>query len=235
LRKSIGDTVAGRGPHGTVRYRIVGQVLFPTLGNPQALADGAAFTGAGLLRIFDSNNSSNRFLIGRFASGADHATVERRIAAIPGLGAAATSAVPVEVNRVRHIGWLPVTLAAFLAGVALLAVGHALVTGVRRRTRDLAVLKTLGFNRAQVRATIAWQATTLAAVGVAIGIPAGVIIGKFVWGRVADGLGIATTAAIPALALLLTIPAVLVLVNLIAYFPARTAARTRPAIALRSE
>ena len=235
LRKSIGDTVAGRGPHGTVRYRIVGQVLFPTLGDPQALADGAAFTGAGLSRIFDSNNSSNRFLIGRFASGADHATVERRIAAIPGLGAPATSAVPVEVNRVRHIGWLPVTLAALLASLALLAVGHALVTGVRRRTRDLAVLKTLGFNRAQVRATIAWQATTLAAVGLAIGIPAGVIIGKFVWGRVANGLGIATTAAIPALALLLTIPAVLVLVNLIAYFPARTAARTRPAIALRSE
>ena len=195
LRKSIGDTVAGRGPHGTVRYRIVGQVLFPTLGDPQALADGAAFTGAGLSRIFDSNNSSNRFLIGRFASGADHATVERRIVAIPGLGAPATSAVPVEVNRVRHIGWLPVTLAALLASLALLAVGHALVTGVRRRTRDLAVLKTLGFNRAQVRATIAWQATTLAAVGLAIGIPAGVIIGKFVWGRVANGLGIATTAS----------------------------------------
>ena len=170
-----------------------------------------------------------------FASGADHATVERRIVAIPGLGAPATSAVPVEVNRVRHIGWLPVTLAALLASLALLAVGHALVTGVRRRTRDLAVLKTLGFNRAQVRATIAWQATTLAAVGLAIGIPAGVIIGKFVWGRVANGLGIATTPAIPALALLLTIPAVLMLVNLIAYFPARTAARTRPAIALRSE
>ena len=64
LRKSIGDTVQGHGPHGTAHYRIVGQVVFPKLGDPQALADGAAFTGAGLSHVFDSNNSSNRFLLG---------------------------------------------------------------------------------------------------------------------------------------------------------------------------
>ena len=40
---------------------------------------------------------------------------------------------------------------------------------------------------------------------------------------------------IPAGALLLTVPCVLALVNLIAFFPARAAAQTRPAVALRSE
>ena len=130
---------------------------------------------------------------------------------------------------------MPTTLAALLGGLALLAVGHALVTAVRRRRHELALLKTLGFNRTQVRATVAWQATTLASVGLVIGIPAGLIVGQFVWRRVADGLGIATTAAIPTLALLITIPAVLVIVNLIALVPARAAANTRPAIALRTE
>jgi ABC-type antimicrobial peptide transport system permease subunit len=235
LGKRIGDTVQGRGPNGTAHYRIVGQVVFPKLGDPQALADGAAFTGAGLTRVFDSNNSSNRFLLGRFTPGSDRAAVEHRIAAIPGLGNPAGSTVPVEVDRLRRIGWFPATLAALLAGLALLAVGHALVTGVRRRRRDLALLKTLGFNRRQVRATVAWQATILATVGLVVGIPAGLIVGNFVWRLVADGLGVSTTAAIPTLALLLTVPAALALVNLIAYLPARAAARTRPAVALRSE
>ena len=153
LGKSIGDTVQGRGPNGTAQYRIVGQVAFPKLGDPQALADGAAFTGTGLSHVFDSNNSSNRFLLGRFTPGSDQAAVEHRIAALPGLGNPAGSTVPVEVNRLRHIDWFPTTLAALLASLALLAVGHTLVTGVRRRRHDLALLKTLGFNRSQIRAT----------------------------------------------------------------------------------
>jgi ABC-type lipoprotein release transport system permease subunit len=143
--------------------------------------------------------------------------------------------VPVEVNRLRHIDWLPATLGALLAGLALLAVGHALVTAVRRRRHDLALLKTLGFNRAQMRATVAWQATTLATVGLVVGIPAGLIVGRTVWRRVADGLGVAPTFALPTRDLVLTVLGGVVLVNLIAYFPARSAARTRPAVALRTE
>ena len=58
---------------------------------------------------------------------------------------------------------------------------------VRRRRRDFAVLKTLGFDRGQVRATVAWQATTLAALGVALGVPLGIVIGDAVWRLIADG------------------------------------------------
>ena len=227
LGRSIGDTVQGHGPNGVTRYRIVGQVVFPKLGDPQALADGAAFTGAGLSRIFDSNNSTNRFLLGRFTRGSDRAAVEHRIAAIPGLGNPAASSVPVEVDRLRHIGWLPTTLAALLAFLALVAVGHALVTGVRRRRRDLALLKTLGFNRRQVRATVAWQASTLATVGLVLGIPFGLIIGGFVWRLVADGLGISTTPSLPIAAVVIMVPTVLLIINLLAMLPAR-AARAHP-------
>ncbi len=235
LGKSIGDTVHGHGSHGTADYRIVGQVVFPKLGDPQALADGAAFTGAGLSRVFDSNNSYNRFVLGRFTPGRDRAAVLHRISALPELGTPAGSTVPVEVSRLRHIDWLPSALAALLAGLALLAVGHALVTAVRRRRHDLALLKTLGFTRPQIRATVAWQASTLATVGLVVGIPAGLIVGRTVWNLVADGLGVAPTFALPTLDLLLTVLGGVVLVNLIAYFPARSAARTRPGVALRTE
>ena len=128
----------------------------------------------------------------------------------------------------------PATLAALLAVLALLAVGHALVTSVRRRRRELAVLKTLGFDRHQIRGPVAWQATTLATVGLIVGIPAGLIVGNLVWRQVADSLGVSTTPAIPALALLLIIPCALGAVNLIAFFPAVPPPQ-RPAVALRSE
>jgi len=237
--KRIGETVQGHGPLRTVRYRIVGQVVFPAIvdspGNTQALADGAAFTGSGLARIFDGNSSSNRYLLGRFKLGADRAATKHRIAARPGLGKPMGGALPVEVDRLRHIGWFPVTLAVLLGGLALVAVGHALVTGVRRRRREFAVLKTLGFNRRQVRAAVAWQATTIATVGLLVGIPLGLLVGNLVWHQVADGLGVLAVTAIPALALMVAIPAALALVNLTAFFPARSAARTRPAVALRTE
>jgi ABC-type antimicrobial peptide transport system permease subunit len=234
LGKRIGDTVQAQGPNTKVNYRIVGRVVFPTLGQAQPLADGVAFTGDGNSPLFDPNNFF-RYFVGRFAPGVDRAAVEREIAAIPQLGHPTGPTVPVEVDRLRQIGWFPTTLAALLGGLALVAVSHALVTAVRRRRRELAVLKTLGFNRRQVRATVAWQATTLATVGLVIGIPAGLIVGRLVWRLVADGLGVSTTAVIPALALLLTVPAVLALVNLVAYLPARAAAQTRPALALRTE
>jgi ABC-type lipoprotein release transport system permease subunit len=106
---------------------------------------------------------------------------------------------------------------------------------VRRRRRELALLKTLGFTRRQVHATVAWQATTLAVVGLTLGIPGGLLLGTYVWHRVANNVGVTTTAAVSVLAILLTIPIALALINVLAYLPGRAAAHTRPAVALRSE
>jgi ABC-type antimicrobial peptide transport system permease subunit len=72
-------------------------------------------------------------------------------------------------------------------------------------------------------------------VGVVIGIPAGVVVGGLVWRQVAEGLGISPALSIPTVAVLLVIPAAIIAVNLIAFFPARSAARTHPAVALRAE
>ena len=161
--------------------------------------------------------------------------MDRRIDAIPQLSPATGPTVPVEVDRLHGIDWLPATLAVLLGGLGVLAVGHALVTGVRRRRRDLALLKTLGFDRRQLRATVAWQATTLGLVGLLIGLPAGVVLGALSWRVVADGLGVAAGPTIPFVALGVTAVIALVLVNAIAFLPARAAANCRPAVALRSE
>jgi len=234
LHKKIGDEVTAVGPHTTHVYRIVGRVVVPELGSVQPLADGATLTDPGLERVLDPTYLS-RYLLMSFAAHTDPKPIEHRIATNSALASATGPTVPPEVNRLRHINWFPTIIAIILATLALAAVGHALITGVRRRSRDLAVLKTLGFTRHQLRATVAWQATTHAALGLIIGIPAGIALGHLLWTRVADNLGVPPTTTVPIVGVLLTIPAVLLLVNMLAFPPARRAARTQPAAAFRTE
>ena len=84
-----------------------------------------------------------------------------------------------------------------------------------------------------MRATIAWQATTLAAIGVVVGVPLGVVVGSLVWRAVADGLGIDASPSIPVFAVAATATGAVVLRT---RSPGvATAGRVRPAVALRSE
>ncbi len=234
LRKHIGDHVVAAGPHGRGNYVVTGTAVFPSLGQTQALADGAAFTGAGFAPLFDQNNFY-RYIVARLTPGANEAAVERQLAAMPQLADVSATSRPPEIDRLRQIDWAPLSLAVLLSVLALAAVAHAIVSAVRRRRRDLAVLKTLGFKRGQVRATVAWQATTLAAIGLLVGIPAGVLVGRIAWRLVANHFGVLATANVPVLAVAFVIPAVFVVANAVALLPARAAARIHPATVFRNQ
>ena len=55
------------------------------------------------------------------------------------------------------MGTTPAILGASLGAAALAALGLTLLASVRRRRRDLAALKILGFTRSQLSAVVAWQ------------------------------------------------------------------------------
>ena len=112
---------------------------------------------------------------------------------------------------------------------------HLLVTSIRRRRRDLAVLKTLGFSSGQVRTTVAWQATTLGLLAAVIGIPVGIACGRWVWIVFAHQLGIVPRPAVPFLTFSVLAALTLVVANVVAILPGRAAARVQPAPVLRSE
>jgi hypothetical protein len=231
---AVGDEVRITGPERASTYRVVGQALMPVLSDPAPLADAAVFTAPGLARLGDANGGWT-FVV-RFAAGVDRADAVRRLRVVGGTdGRALNPTVPAEIDRVHRINGLPIALGVFVAVVALVAVGFALVTAVRRRRRDLAVFKTLGFDRRQVRMTVAWHATTVAAIGLVLGIPLGLAVGRLVWGAVAENLGVSTSATWPVLGVVLLTPIALLLVNLVAAVPARRAAHTLPAVVLRSE
>ena len=105
----------------------------------------------------------------------------------------------------------------------------------REGTNWLAILKTLGFVRRQVSATVAWQATALGTVAVLIGLPLGVISGRWGWNVFADRLGVVPAVAVPTIGILLAVPVTILVANLLAAVPGRIASRLRPGPVLRSE
>ena len=124
---------------------------------------------------------------------------------------------------------LGVTLALF--GAATLA--HLLFVSVARRRRQVAVLKVLGFVRRQVLATMCWQALTVVAIGLVIGVPTGIAVGESVWRTFASHLGAVPVAVVPV-ALVAIVGAVIVVGGVaLALVPALLAVRVLPAEALR--
>ena len=91
-----------------------------------------------------------------------------------------------SLQHTRKSRELPLILAGLFGLVALATLVHVLVTSVRRRRRDLAILRTIGFTRRQIVATIAWQATTIAVIALLIGVPLGFLVGRFTWALFAD-------------------------------------------------
>ena len=146
-----------------------------------------------------------------------------------------TDQSPSDIKDYASVRDTPLVLAAVLIVFAVGTLAHVLLTGVRRRRRDLALLKTLGFNRSQVLATVAWEASTFAAVALLIGLPLGVLAGRWAWAYFANAAGAPSQATVPLTAVLLAIPATLLIANLIAAWPGWTAARLRPALVLRTE
>jgi ABC-type antimicrobial peptide transport system permease subunit len=149
-------------------------------------------------------------------------------------GSVLSSIPPPEVRDLSGVSGLPLILAFVLMVLASGIIAHTLLTSVRRRRRELAVLKTLGFVTRQVRATVAWQATALVGVGLIVGVPLGLLAGRWAWILFAGQVAI-VPAPVTSPLTLLAVPAVLLLANAIAAIPARAAGRTQPAVILRTE
>lgn len=143
--------------------------------------------------------------------------------------------IPRELTNLRNIRSLPLLVAAFLAVVGIAAIGHALFSSVRHRNRDFAVLRALGLTRRGAVAVVAAQATSIALVGLVVGIPSGFVTGRIGWQEVTDRVPLRFEAPIALAALAVVIPVAVVVVNALAVIPSRRASRVNPALVLRSE
>ena len=142
---------------------------------------------------------------------------------------------PSRLAELREVQQLPLLLAAFLALLAVAAVGHAVASAERRRRHDIAVLRALGVTRRESRAIVLIQAGVLAVVGLLFGVPLGLALGRTLWRSVADTTPIEYIPPVAVWALVLVAPVALLAAALLAAWPSQRAASLRVAHVLRTE
>jgi FtsX-like permease family len=236
LGKHVGDTVAVATAVGqpSRRLQVVGRMVLSAGPLDTAIAPGkGAVIEMGEARRTDPEVAAQTFFVSLDPHSDHGRAVDELQRLFPG-----TVVHPLphpDIDDITRVGYLPGLLAALVALLALGTVTHALASSVRRGRHDLAVLKTLGFLRRQVSATVAWQATVFAVAAVLAGVPLGIASGRWAWRLVADSLGVVAEPVVPSMGVLVTAAGALLVANLVAAGPGWVAGRLRPAVVLRSE
>jgi ABC-type antimicrobial peptide transport system permease subunit len=142
---------------------------------------------------------------------------------------------PAEILAYQSAGATPFLLASGLSLGAAATLGLALASSIRRRRRDLALLKALGFTQGQIATAVSCQASVTALFGVIVGGPLGIVLGRWLWTTFANRIYAVPDATVPVLQVIFIALGALVMANLVAVIPARSAARTSAALILRAE
>lgn len=255
LHKQVGGTVEVRAAAGAVptRLRIVGTATMPAIGGVAGGGGTHLEMGSGALvpyqlipagerNPFDQPQPGPNAIFIRVTPGTTSDALTRSVDAIivklggqAGNGPVLGPQRPAEIINYRNLGSTPAILGAALAGGATAALGLTLLASVRRRRRDLALLKSLGFTRAQLAATVAWQSTVAVVLGTIAGAPLGIALGRYLWDLFAREINAVPAPTVPVVPVVLIALGALVLANLVAAVPARVASRAPTALLLRGQ
>jgi len=138
-----------------------------------------------------------------------------------------------EIVNVTELRSAPLILIRLLALALFGGFALSIVVSVRDRQRELAILRVLGFRDSNLRASVRWQAFTMMFVGLIVGVPLGVLVGRSAWRAFANQLGVVPRASIPTWILITTIVGSVLLALVAAIVPARSATRTKSGLVLR--
>jgi len=240
-------TVSEGARRRTVPFRVVSQVSFPVLAaGSVSLGSGALITLPGLEHLLcppggpgraacrqGLENQGNGGFLASVAPGPrgqaavnHYLKVDSSIATVP--------VIPISLINFGEAVNFPLIFGAMLAVFGAATLAHLLVVSVSRRRREVGLLKVLGFVNHQVASTVAWQATTLAIVGIVVGIPLGVIAGQAVWRTFANNMGAVPVSVMPIWLIAVLGVGVVVVANVIAIAPALVATRSKPGELLRT-
>jgi succinate dehydrogenase hydrophobic anchor subunit len=253
LHKRVGGAVSvGYGAARPVPLRIVGTATMPAIGVSGVTGHLSIGTGAEVDYHFLPASERNAF--GNTPAGPNAVFVRLKANVSMASARAALSAIsdrlslptnygvtlvsvqrPAEIVNDRSMGATPAILGLALATGAVAALGLTLIASVRRRRRDMAMLKAIGFTGRQLAHSVAWQASIAVGVGMVAGIPLGIVLGRGLWTLFADEIYVIPGPTIPALEIVAIAATALVLTNVVAAIPGRIAARTRTALLLRAE
>jgi hypothetical protein len=237
LGVAIGDTVEVTYSGAPVTLDVVGAALVDDVNGAVGGPGKAGVIAEPALRLLDPARDAitapTRYVV-ELVDGVDRAAaLDRLRTEFP--RAVVTPRLPDDLRNIERLGGLAVLLGVLVCVLGAGAAFIALSGAVRRRRRELAILRTFGFLRRQAALVIAAQATTFAAVGLLLGLPLGLIAGRAIWTGVAERVGIEPVPVVPLGVLAAVVVVTVVVLNAVAAVPARRAARLRPAEILRAE
>jgi FtsX-like permease family len=248
LGSVVDVTVASpSGGERTVPFRVVSRISFPVLGGVVGLGRGAAFTIPGYESAVCPAGPGRPACMRALQTAAVGGGLLASVVA----GPQGQAAINYYLRTYRSITALPITPTSLvnfgeavnfplifggilaLSGAATLV--HLLVVSVSRRRREMGLLKALGLVNRQIAASVAWQATALVSVGVVVGVPLGIVLGREVWSAFANNLGVVPVAVVEPWLLAAIVVGTLVVANLLAVAPALAARRSKPQQLLRAQ
>jgi hypothetical protein len=251
LHKRVGDTVTfSNGKTKSTKLTIVGTATLTPISKGLEMGTGALVATSdfppALLNAQESAIPGPQAVLIRLRAGANTKAALRslheiiyKLNRIPNDGHSAGGLVahlrPAEIVNYRSMGTTPAILGGGLALGAVVALALTLVASVRRRGRELALLKTLGFVRRQLAAAVAWQSSIAVGIGVVIGVPIGIVLGRVLWNLFAHEIDAVPMPSVPGLVIVLIVVGALLLANVVAAVPGRMAAGTSTALVLREE
>ncbi|HEY5025997.1 MAG TPA: ABC transporter permease [Acidimicrobiales bacterium] len=233
------------GPSGQKRsafFRVVSQVSFPEIEGAVSLGNGALFTNNGLSDALlcppgparatcRQEKRGSGILAGVEPGPQGQAIVNDYLTNYSALDS--PPSIPTSLVNFGQAVNFPLIFGVMLAVFGAATLMHLLVVSVSRRRRETGLLRVLGFVNHQVASVVAWQATTLAVVGIIIGVPLGVVVGKSTWNAFASHLGVVPVPVVPIGLFGVLAASVVVAANLLAVVPALAASRPKPALLLR--
>ena len=238
LHVGVGDQLTLTGDAGAQSFRVTGLAVVPSIGLNEGIGQDGLLT-MGPLALLNPGAMPGAAAV-KFRSDAPREAALRlaRAAGVPPEQIAQgdpTGTPPAAIINVARVRKIPFVLATLLAVLAVLTVGHVMVTSIQNRRRDVAILRSLGADRRWVGRAVHWQATAFTLLPLLIGAPLGLIVGRFVFRSFADSIGTLNDASIPLLLVAGLVVGLLVIANVVAEFPARRADRVAPAVLLRPE
>jgi hypothetical protein len=235
LGKSVGDTADLRAgpsdaPHALL---IVGRNVLNNAGLGPIVPGEGAVVDFELFGMLSPDNAPQVLLVRLDRTTDQRRALDDLIQRFPN-----TVVYPLQPDVVRNISrisGMPMIFAGIVAFLAAASLLHALLSSIRARQPEFAVLRALGLLRWQLAEVVGWQATTVALAGLVPGVVLGVAGGRWGWRLLGTQLGVVPDPIVPLTQLLRTAALVLLLANLIALGPALIASHAEPAEALRSE
>jgi hypothetical protein len=235
----VGETVTTTDRTGaTVDLAVVGTVVNPDVGDSYSPGDGGVMSMDGLEQLLGSVwDQPYSELVIDLPEEADVAATATALAAEYPIEISpyAFTEPPDQLVQLGRMRTSLLALAVFLGTLGTVGLIHYLVLSARRRRSQIAVLRTLGFVRTQVCGSAAAQAATVAICGLLIGVPVGLITGRWAWLFAVRDIGMDDTPVVPWSIIAAVVGASILGAVTVALYPGLAATRRRPASALRAE